>query len=294
MVKYVRGAKGRMIKLAEFISQLSINCKKKLSQDVPTRWNSTYVMLESALQYKVALSQYELVDKNVGYLTDEEWAKVHKICQFLKPFYDITVLFSGSQYPTSNLYFRGVYKIQSLISNEMQDEGSILYQTAFEMNEKFRKYWKNYSLILSFAVILDPRYKLKFVEYVFRKIYPTNYSEKEFESIFCQNDSQNETKSQLHLYLEESKLDARVKLDVLSFWRSNKSKYPILSAMTRDILSMPITTVASESSFSIRSQIISKYRGSITPDNAEALLCTRNWLYGAKGKVNIILICCII
>ncbi|XP_074342355.1 zinc finger BED domain-containing protein DAYSLEEPER-like [Apium graveolens] len=188
--------------------------------------------------------------------------------------------------------------MQSLISNEIQDEGSILYQTAFEMNEKFRKYWKNYSLILSFAVILDPRYKLKFVEYVFRKIYPTNYSEKvrqiyekmeelyldyyrisnisstsitfcprvtnedhdeemddidEFESIFCQNDSQNETKSQLHLYLEESKLDARVKLDVLSFWRSNKSKYPILSAMTRDILSMPITTVASESSFSIGS-----------------------------------------
>ncbi|KAL8104036.1 hypothetical protein AgCh_028314 [Apium graveolens] len=72
MVKYVRGAKGRMIKLAEFVSQLSINCKKKLSQDVPTIWNSTYVMLESALQYKVALSQYELVDKNVGYLTDEE------------------------------------------------------------------------------------------------------------------------------------------------------------------------------------------------------------------------------
>lgn len=80
-------------------------------------------------------------------------------------------------------------------------------------------------------------------------------------------------------------MDARVKLDVLSFWRSNKSKYSILSIMARDILSMPITTVASESSFSIGSQIISKYRGPITPDNAEALLCTRGWLYGYKGKV---------
>ncbi|KAL8134704.1 hypothetical protein AgCh_009650 [Apium graveolens] len=253
--------------------------------------------------------------------------KFIKFINFIKPFYDITVLFSGSQYPTSNLYFHGMYKIQSLISTKMQDESSILYETAFEMNEKFRKYWENYSLILSFAVILDPRYKLKFVEYVFRKIYPTNYSEKvrhiyekmeelyldyyrississttitscsrvinedhdeamddidEFESIFCQNDSQNETKSQLDLYLEESKLDARVKIDVLSFWRSNKSKYPILSIMARDILSMPITTVASESSFSIGSQIISKYRGSITPDNAEVLLCTSGWLYGSK------------
>ena len=50
MVKYVRGAKTMMIKFAEFVSQLSINCKKKLSQDVSTRSNSTYVMLESALQ----------------------------------------------------------------------------------------------------------------------------------------------------------------------------------------------------------------------------------------------------
>lgn len=82
--------------------------------------------------------------------------------------------------------------------------------------------------------------------------------------------------------MEESKLDVRVKVDVLSFWRSNKSKYTVLSVMARDILSMPITTVASESSFSIGSQIISKYRSSITPDNAEALLCTRSWLYGAE------------
>ncbi|WOH14800.1 hypothetical protein DCAR_0934323 [Daucus carota subsp. sativus] len=49
---------------------------------------------------------------------------------------------------------------------------------AFEMNENFRKYLENYSLILSFAVILDSRYKLNFVGYVFRKIYPTNYFEK--------------------------------------------------------------------------------------------------------------------
>ena len=74
-----------------------------------------------------------------------------------------------------------MYKIQSHITLAMQDESSILHGVAFEMNEKFQKYWDDYSLILSFAIILDPRYKLKFVEYVFRKIYPTSYSDKVWE-----------------------------------------------------------------------------------------------------------------
>ena len=67
MVKYVRRVKTRMIKLAKFVSQLSVNCKKKHCQDVLKRWNSTSVMLESALPYKVALSQYGLLEKNVSF-----------------------------------------------------------------------------------------------------------------------------------------------------------------------------------------------------------------------------------
>jgi hypothetical protein len=34
------------------------------------------------------------------------------IAEFLKPFYDITTSFSGSNYPTANLYFSAVWRIQ--------------------------------------------------------------------------------------------------------------------------------------------------------------------------------------
>jgi hypothetical protein len=42
---------------------------------------------------------------------------------------------------------------------------------AKSMKTKFDKYWSCYCVILSFAVILDPRYKLQFVEYYYVKLY---------------------------------------------------------------------------------------------------------------------------
>ncbi|GJW00868.1 zf-CCHC domain-containing protein [Tanacetum coccineum] len=41
---------------------------------------------------------------------------------------------------------------------------------AKEMKTKFEKYWDTYSMILLFVVILDPRYKMKIVEYCFDKL----------------------------------------------------------------------------------------------------------------------------
>ena len=178
-VKYVRGSEGRMIKFAECIAQLSIKSGKKVCQDVPTRWNSTYLMLECALLYRRAFCQLQLIDTNFKTCpSQEEWNMVERIAKFLKPFYDITTLFSGSQYPTSNLYFRSVWKIQTLILEELNSPNKVISSMAQQMKEKFDKYWDCYSIVLSFAIVLDPRYKLKFVEFAFAKLDPETCEEK--------------------------------------------------------------------------------------------------------------------
>ncbi|XP_024031091.1 zinc finger BED domain-containing protein RICESLEEPER 2-like [Morus notabilis] len=53
-IKYVKGSQQRKQKFLEFVKLVSMGSNKGLSQDVVTRWNSTYLMLESALFYRRA------------------------------------------------------------------------------------------------------------------------------------------------------------------------------------------------------------------------------------------------
>ncbi|XVF55831.1 hypothetical protein PTKIN_Ptkin06aG0068100 [Pterospermum kingtungense] len=73
-------------------------------------------------------------------------------------------------------------------------------------------------------------------------------------------------------------------LNVLHFWKKSAFRYPDLAAMARDILSIPITTVASESTFSVRGKVLDQYHSSLKPDIVEAIVCTKDWLFGDVDK----------
>jgi hypothetical protein len=94
-------------------------------------------------------------------------------------------------------------------------------------------------------------------------------------------------KTQLKLYLDEPKyLDTSATFDILSFWKENEFRYPKIVVMARDILSIYISTVASESTFSIGGHVIDQYRSLLKPDIIEALVCTRDWLCGEQGNIS--------
>ncbi|KAI5381442.1 hypothetical protein KIW84_UN0721 [Lathyrus oleraceus] len=58
-VRFVRSSPQRSAKFKECIEFSRINCKKLLCLDVPTRWNSCYLMLDAAEKYQAAFEKME-------------------------------------------------------------------------------------------------------------------------------------------------------------------------------------------------------------------------------------------
>ena len=61
--------------------------------------------------------------------------------------------------------------------------------------------------------------------------------------------------------------------DILLWWKNNAVKYPVLSMIARDILAIPVSSVASESAFSTGGRILDPFRSSLSPSMVEALIC---------------------
>ena len=54
-------------------------------------------------------------------------------------------------------------------------------------------------------------------------------------------------------------------------------KFRILSKLAPNVLVVPITTMASEATFSVKGHVIDPYRSSLAPETMQMSICTSDW-----------------
>ncbi|KAK8661768.1 hypothetical protein V6N13_091363 [Hibiscus sabdariffa] len=182
-VKHVNASPGRLHIFSELAKQLSMS-KKHLILDVTTRWNATYAMLSTALDFKEVFVNY--ADRESTYTTlpsEEDWKKVEDVCSFLALFNKATKIISGSEYPTSNLFLSELFGIKEALDAVVLDGSDYMMAMAMKMKRKFDKYWGTCNLLISIGAVLDPMYKMKLLEFSFISIYSPDEAPRQMKII---------------------------------------------------------------------------------------------------------------
>jgi hypothetical protein len=152
---------------------MNIKYDKRIALDCKTRWNSTYLMLNTALEYQLVFDRLASKEKLCATFkpTIDDWEFARELCGRLKIFYDATELLSGTNYVTANLFFLKICGIYLAIEKWRTSAIPKVEEVSLLMKEKFIKYWADVHGLIEIATVLDPRYKLKFMKALYTTIY---------------------------------------------------------------------------------------------------------------------------
>lgn len=136
----------------------------QLVQDVSTRWNSTYYLMERLLEQKRAVSLYITDHETLINLTHAQWELLEQCIKLLKPFEEITKITSSGISCISEVIPHAVTLLKYLGKAETAEKVPNLVtmrsSLQAELERRFSFDDKNKYLVATF---LDPRFKTSFL-----------------------------------------------------------------------------------------------------------------------------------
>nr|XP_023657625.1 zinc finger BED domain-containing protein 4-like [Paramormyrops kingsleyae] len=131
----------------------------RLRQDVQTRWNSSFYMIQSLLEQKRALCAYA-ADHNLPVtLSANEWALLEKTVTVLEPFEELTRNISSATSTTADA-IPAITVLKRLLSKESSTDSGIKTMKSTLLQAVDRRFSSIESgPLYSVATLLDPRYK---------------------------------------------------------------------------------------------------------------------------------------
>ncbi|XP_021731467.1 zinc finger BED domain-containing protein DAYSLEEPER-like [Chenopodium quinoa] len=282
--------------------------------DNSIRWNGHYQMMD--IVRKASKSMDGVIRKHEDSLGSRmllnaaERNAVTIMHGYLEPFYKTTSDICANKVPSIGLVLFFMDHISEMIAacKDSCHNPDWLKSAAEEMSLKSSSYNDQVSNIFTYmTAILDPRIKIELIPETLnlennleeaRTHFLGNYSTSHFSSvnnIYCASEnvdggivsfaeeiarkkrraSMSVATDELTQYLSEP--PAPLTTDVLEWWKVNSVRYPRLSIMARDFLSVQATSVAPEELFSSKGDELERQRFGLPASTAQALLCVKSW-----------------
>ncbi|KZS13406.1 Uncharacterized protein APZ42_021473 [Daphnia magna] len=149
------------------LNQLCSGRKSRLQQEVPVRWNSTLIMIQSLLALQEPVTDtLKVMDKRDLLLDDWEWETLAGAKALLKPFDILTQDKSSQYYPSISKVLPSIRLLQehlTEIRNHELNDVLIMMCSALNLNmkDRFVEFYQNSSHIVS--SYLNPRFKTEYL-----------------------------------------------------------------------------------------------------------------------------------
>ncbi|KAF2283068.1 hypothetical protein GH714_043812 [Hevea brasiliensis] len=273
-VRYIRSSPARLKKFKECVEYEKIDGKSSLCLDVPTRWNSTYLMLNIAQKYERAFERYESQEPMFrlelgenGVPDFHDWSECRKMAEMLSHFYELTLRISGSRYITSNMFFGEISDLAFILNQWVDSTNVEVKNMGDRMKKKFDKYWGDIdkmNKLIYFATVLDPRDKFEYMEFQ-----------------FCQ----------MHGEEKGEQLFQKVKSSLIDLFNEYKKKYQTDCEQISDNTSSQLSS-GSGSIINLKPKLYLKHhykkqKSSLTPRIVEALICAQDWTRSSNCPINV-------
>ncbi|KAI2660035.1 E3 SUMO-protein ligase ZBED1 [Labeo rohita] len=252
----------------------------KLVQDVVTRWNSVYLMLDRLIEQKGPVSAV-LTDESVSKRSDRDlelstsqWRTAEDIVAVLKPMITLTEL------------FRTTKIIKTTLSDEMDRRWELkgpgleisVYISAAVLDPRFKKLSflsddqrdEAYSVVAELAESLTDRSCQEESDTVDPG--PTAPKQDAVMAMLLASDEDEEEQdetSEMKVYLKDF---TKCNGGPLEWWKKNEDRYPKLSRVAKRFHSIPSTSMPSERIFSKAGFIANKSRSALFPTNVNKLV----------------------